>query len=123
MNKHERKLLTKLYWHIADAKYEHPMFHGVKSVLQHVIRGEYKIADDMLHIHFEEAPLPVSSTQTPTCPECGSTRVRIVYKDDDATEVDFYDCTMCSTVFLPTKNIPPNRDPFKRLYEEKENEK
>ena len=64
------------------------------------------------------AALP--STPTPTCPECGSTRVRIVYKDDDATEVDFYDCTICSTVFLPTMNIPPNRNPIKHIYGEEE---
>ena len=64
------------------------------------------------------AALP--STPTPTCPECGSTRIRIVYKDDDATEVNFYDCTICSTVFLPTKNVPPNRNPVKHIYGEKE---
>jgi len=33
------------------------------------------------------------------CPKCDSTRVRIVYKDDEGTEVNFYDCTICSTVF------------------------
>jgi len=52
--------------------------------------GEYRTS---------EVPPPLPSTPTPTCPECGSTRVRIVYKDDEATEVDFYDCTICSTVF------------------------
>ena len=30
------------------------------------------------------------------CPFCNSTRVRIVYTDDECTEVKFHDCTVCS---------------------------
>ena len=29
------------------------------------------------------------------CPNCGSMRYRIVYTDDEMTEVKFYDCLMC----------------------------
>jgi len=60
-----------------------------------------------ISIEPSEVPVPLPSNPSPTCPNCGSTRVRIVYKDDEATEVDFYDCTICSTVFhdssMPTK--------------------
>ena len=55
--------------------------------------------DDLYGNSDEGAPLP--STPTPTCPECGSTDIRIVYKDDEATEIDFYDCLMCRTIWYP----------------------
>lgn len=71
-------------------------------------------------VHEEGVALPCNPA--PTCPECGSTRVRIVYKDDEATEVNFYDCTLCSAVFLPTKNVPPNRNPIKHIYGEEEDD-
>ena len=29
------------------------------------------------------------------CPKCGSEKFRIVFKDDEMTEVDFMDCLMC----------------------------
>ena len=31
----------------------------------------------------------------PPCPNCGSMSYRIIYTDDEMTEVDFYDCLMC----------------------------
>ena len=32
------------------------------------------------------------------CPECGETKhYRIIYTDDDMTEVKFFDCMMCHT--------------------------
>jgi hypothetical protein len=34
----------------------------------------------------------------PRCPECGETKhYRIIYTDDEHTEVKFYDCMMCYT--------------------------
>ena len=57
-----------------------------------------------------EVPPPLPGNPTPPCPKCGSMDIRIVYKDDDATEVDFYDCLMCRTVWTPTKQITQNPD-------------
>jgi len=53
-------------------------------------------------------PPPLPSRGTPTCPHCGSQRVRIVYKDDEGTEVDFYDCTWCSHVWKPDNSSMPS---------------
>ena len=41
---------------------------------------------------------PLISTENQTCPECGdSEHYRIIYTDDEMTEVKFYDCMMCHT--------------------------
>jgi len=93
-------------------------FKVTQRMWNDLILGHNKLVDRVKKL--EGAPLP--SSPTPPCPACGSTRVRIVYKDDEATEVDFYDCTMCSTIFLPTKNIPPNRNQVKHLCEGKDDE-
>lgn len=36
------------------------------------------------------------------CPECDSSRIRIVYKNEWIGDIDFCDCTICSTVFHPS---------------------
>ena len=43
------------------------------------------------------------------CPECGEKKhYRIIYKDDEMTEVDFYDCMMCRCHWKPVTSDTNN---------------
>jgi len=49
------------------------------------------------------APLNDSAETEIHCPWCDSTRIRIVYTDDDCTDVKLYDCTVCSFTWVNEK--------------------
>jgi len=100
MNKHEKELLTKLFWRLQRNKNEHHIIYNAQETLASILKGEYGIADKLLEcLSWGEVPPPLPSNPTPTCPECGSTDIRIVYKDDEGIEIDFYDCIICRTTW------------------------
>jgi len=110
MNKHERQLIERLFWYLQHNKNEHRVIYNAKEILASIIRGEYSIATNLLDAFTK--PLvspPLPCTPTPICPHCGSQRIRIVYKDDEGVEVDFYDCTWCSHVWTPDDTSMPKK--------------
>jgi hypothetical protein len=48
MNKKERELLTELFWVIQENKNEHHILYYSKDVLQSILHGELKIAENLL---------------------------------------------------------------------------
>ncbi len=58
MNKHEKELLTKLYWLIQENKNEHHILYYSKDVLQCITKGEYGIARNLLDRKFVSLPRP-----------------------------------------------------------------
>ena len=68
--------------------------------------------------------VPFKRANEPICPKCGHNRIRIVYVDDEMTEVAFYDCTWCSHHWKPKrKRKKPQRNPrIRRDYRESEGE-
>jgi len=48
MNKKEKELLSELYWWLSEYKNEHHVIYYAKDVLQSIIRGELKIAENLL---------------------------------------------------------------------------
>jgi len=112
---------TKAYLMAIRLRKEGKTYHQIKDYLHDV--GVH-VGVSTLHDWFRGKSLPseiyigldkrgenrklegevLSSTPTPTCPECGYEIVRIVYKDDMGFEIDFYDCTWCGHVWKPKFN-------------------
>lgn len=62
--------------------------------------------DYVTYIELITLPLPRRGTP-PKCPDCGETEhYRIIYTDDDMTEVDFFDCMMCRCHWKPDDSLP-----------------
>ena len=75
MNKKERELLTELFWVIQENKNEHHILYYSKDVLQSILRGELKIAENLLMPKATPAVLispkvspPIPRTAPPTNP-------------------------------------------------------
>ena len=63
MNKKERRLLEKLYWYIAENKNEHHVVYYCKDVLYSILKGEYKIAENLLKKKTPLTPFPPKQSE------------------------------------------------------------
>ena len=59
MNKHEKELLTKLFWHLQRNKNEHLIIYSAQMTLSSIIKGEHGIARKLLDSCFNPViPIP-----------------------------------------------------------------
>jgi len=50
MNKQEREILERLFWYVQQHKNDHHILYTTKEILQSVLRGEYRIARDLIEV-------------------------------------------------------------------------
>jgi len=70
MNKHEKSLLTELYWIIEKNKNDHHILYYSKDILGSILRGKYGISEKLIQRKTIDI-LGKTEDDGVTCPRCG----------------------------------------------------
>jgi len=66
MNKQEKRLLTKLFWHLQRNKNTHHIIYSAQETLASILKKEYGIADKLLdRLSWGQVPPPLVTRGTP----------------------------------------------------------